>query len=135
MSYINRVRAGLPSRWPARSHTRWHRRWGKPGHVGAHAAGDGLVGLGNLVLATAHELVRARVLAVLVPVHEAIARAGVRDAPRRRVVRVVPKLGTSGGSDCAKGHRAAQRPVASCRSTKVLTNDSALVVVTVELAR
>lgn len=57
--------------------------------VGAHAGADDLVGLGNLVLATAHELVRALVLAVLVPVHETIARAGVRDAPRGRVVRVV----------------------------------------------
>ena len=45
----------------------------KPGHVGAHAAGDGLVGLGDLVLAAAHKLVRALVGVVRIPVHEAIA--------------------------------------------------------------
>ena len=63
-------------------------------HVGAHAAADDLVGLGDFVLAAAHEVVRAVVLAVLVPVHEAIARAGVGDAPGGRVVRVVKSLCT-----------------------------------------
>ena len=103
--------------------------------VGAHAGADDLVGLGNLVLAATHELVRARVLAVLVPVHEAIARAGVRDAPRGRVVRVKKQLGPHRSRNRAKGHRAAQCAVARCRHADVLANNAALVASAVELAR
>ena len=64
----------------------------EPRMVGAHAAADDLVGLGNFVLTAAHEVVRAVVLAVLVPVHEAIARAGVGDAPGGRAQCIVHAL-------------------------------------------